>query len=129
MIAIFGEAEIGSFKSLITLNSIPELTDKLGRPTKKGIGIHMAIQAILYDREILYYRIPNEEEPSCKEYLHGLNLLGRSTFINPLVAIALPAVNHRDILYRAKHLCHHCKILFLPNERDLYNFISYENSQ
>ena len=74
LIALFGESEKGAFKTPLLVRQLPQLVDLLGNAPPDTEGLFFAVQAILYNRDILFFRVA-EEGFSRSDYLHGLNLL------------------------------------------------------
>ena len=73
-VVIFGQAQKGKFFSLMFFNSISKLALDLGHPPEETAGIFFAIQALLYNRDVYFFRV-NEEGFSNKDYLYGFRLL------------------------------------------------------
>lgn len=122
-IVIFGESKEGEFQKLIFLNTLPDLANKIGEPTETGTGVHMAIQAMLFNHDILFYKV-TEEGFSTNDYLAGLKLLEKDTLSSSLAAIALPGVGTSEILNAASSLCALHKSLLIITEKDLYDFMT-----
>ncbi len=119
-IAIFGESKEGPLKTLLLLRSLPNIVEIIGNPTETGLGVHMAIQAMLFGREVLFYRI--EEEGFQREnYAFGCKLLETHPRKDDLAAIALPGVGDSTILSLAQKIIPSGTILLLT-EKDLYDF-------
>jgi len=122
-IAIFGESERGSLEKLSYLNSLPSLVENLGQATENGRGVHMAIQAIMYQRDLIFFKV-SEEGFNLEEYLAGFHLLeSKSSDLN-LAAIALPGVGDRNIIDRALTICEIQKSFLIIKEQDLYDFMT-----
>lgn len=60
IVALFGEAEKGAFKKPHILNKLPQLYDLLGNPPQESEGLFFAVQALLYNREIIFFRVADE---------------------------------------------------------------------
>ena len=121
-IAIFGETEANIPKTLLLIESLPELVDKLGSPTEDGAAIHMAVQILLYERPIFFYQV-SEEGINVEEYRHGFMLLQKQK--PPAMAgLALPGVSSNAILDPGVKVAKRHKALIIINEQDLYDFIT-----
>ncbi len=123
MIALFGESEKGAFKTPHRLTQLPELMDLLGNPPTDSEGLFFAIQAILYNRDILFFRVA-EEGFSRLDYVQGLKQL-EDREKNPKVhALCLPGVGDPEILSISEEICHLHKSFLITNQKDLYDFLT-----
>ena len=86
-VIIFGEAEKGDFGTLIPIDTLPQLASRLGNPSEGALGIHLAIGAMMFNKNTIYYRV-EEEGVGTKGYLHGLSLLLKGGSIPRLTALA-----------------------------------------
>jgi hypothetical protein len=120
-IAIFGESKEGPLHTFIHLRSLPHIVESFGNPTETGLGIHLAIQALLFQREVLFYRL--EEEGFQKDtYELGCHLLEKHPKKEELTAIALPGVGDTLILSFAQKVAAPIGALLLITAKDLYDF-------
>lgn len=122
-IALFGEAEKGAFKTPHVLQKLPQLVDFLGNPPGMSEGIFFAVQAILYNRELIYFRVA-EEGFSRLDYFSGLKYLEDRDKTKTISAICLPGVGDPEILDASKKVCHIHKSLLITNQKDLYDFLT-----
>ncbi len=125
-VIIFGESKEGKAQNLFFINSLPNLAVGLGEPTATGVGIHMAIQALLLKKEVLFYKV-TEEGFNADQYLFGFKLLEKESQNLSIAAIALPGVGSSEILDIAKNQCELHKTLLILNESDLYDFMTQRN--
>lgn len=119
-IAIFGQSEKALPWSLSEIRSLPELIDKVGHPPADSCGLIIAIQSLMYEKEVLYYCVA-EEGLDPEDYQRGLtDLLSRPKHYN-LEAIALPGVSDPLILEEAKKVAkvHPCSLII--GEKDLFD--------
>lgn len=123
VIALFGEAEKGAFKMPHQLNQLPQLVDLLGNPPKESEGLFFAIQAILYNRDIIFFRVA-EEGFSHIDYMSGIKYLQDKEKVKRINALCLPGVGDPEILSASIHLCHLHKSLLITNQKDLYDFLT-----
>lgn len=122
-IALFGEAEKGAFKVPHVLCKLPQLVDLLGNPPAESEGLFFAIQAILYNRELIFFRVA-EEGFSRIDYLNGLKLLSDREKVKNLNALCLPGVGDPEILAATEGVCHLHKSFLITNQKDLYDFLT-----
>ncbi len=126
-ILIFGESQKGELQKFLFLKTLPDLAEALGEPTETGLGIHMAIQAMLFNQSVLFYKV-KEEGFNIDHYLMGFKLLEKEFTSILLTAIALPGASSPPILEIADSLCKLHKSLILFNEKDLYDFMTRSSS-
>ncbi len=122
-IALFGEAEKGAFQVPHILRKLPQLVDLLGNPPEESEGLFFAIQAILYNRELIYFRV-TEEGFSRSDYFMGLRYLEDREKIKQVNAICLPGVGDPEILSASESVCQIHKSFLITNQKDLYDFLT-----
>ncbi|MBU6383477.1 MAG: hypothetical protein KGQ49_06755 [Verrucomicrobia bacterium] len=123
VVALFGEAEKGAFKTPHMLHQLPQLVDVLGNPPGDSEGLFFAVQSILYNREILFFRVA-EEGFSRIDYMSGLKYLGDREKVKKMHALCLPGVGDPEILAASESVCHVHKGLLITNQKDLYDFLT-----
>ncbi len=123
VIALFGEAEKGAFKTPHHLHHLPQLVDLLGNPPTDSEGLFFAIQAILYNRDILFFRVA-EEGFSRIDYIAGLKYLENRTQVKKVHALCLPGVGDPAILNASEGVCHLHRSFLITNQKDLYDFLT-----
>jgi hypothetical protein len=123
IVAIFGEAEKGAFKTPHILQQLPELMDLLGNPPEESQGLFFAIQTILYGRDLIYFRV-SEEGFSEPDYFYGLKLLQNKETTKPITALCMPGVGSPEILASTEGVCHLHKSLLITSQKDLYDFLT-----
>lgn len=122
-VALFGEAEKGDFRTAHYCRDLNELERLLGHPPPESHGLYFAIQALLFNRVLIYFRVP--EEGFCRDEYHlGLKMLRDHEMDARLAAIGLPGVGDSEIIAASHPLCerHHSLLLF--TESDLYDFLT-----
>lgn len=119
-IALFGEAERGQFQKAYVLRELPQLVDVLGNPPPESQGIHFAVQALLYRRELIFFRV-EEEGFSAEDYFFGLKHLES---VKKLNALCMPGVGMLEIMEASKSLCEKHKSLLLTSQKDLYDYLT-----
>ncbi len=123
VVALFGEAEKGSFSTPHFCRTLPQLAETLGEPPEASEGLFFAIQALLYERSIIYFRV-QEEGLSVQDYLQGLKYLSDPEKIKDLHALCLPGVGHATILEATQLVCSLHHSLVLVTQRDLYDYLT-----
>ena len=120
-IALFGEAEKGAYHTPHLLSKLPQLVDLLGNPPNESEGLFFAVQAILYNRDLIYFRVA-EEGFSHVDYFCGLKYLANQK--QKLHALCLPGVGDPEILAATQNICHLCKSTLITNQKDLYDYLT-----
>ncbi len=123
IIALFGEAEKGAFKTPHVLRKLPQLVDLLGNPPGDSEGLFFAVQAILYNRDLIFFRVA-EEGFSQLDYFHGLKYLEDREKVKQIHAVCLPGVGDPEILAASESVCQIHKSLLITNQKDLYDFLT-----
>ncbi len=123
IVALFGEAEKGAFKTPHVFRKLPQLVDSLGNPPEESEGLFFAVQAILYNREIIYFRVA-EEGFSRLDYFSGLKLLETKEKVKKVNALCLPGVGDPEILAASVEVCHVHNSFLITNQKDLYDFLT-----
>ena len=123
IIATFGEAEKGQFHKPYYCDSLPQLVDLFGNPPKESQGLFFAIQVLMYDWDLIFFRV-EEEGFSEKDYLSGFAHLSNRVLAPHLDALCLPGVGDPKIIDAAEPLysLHHS--LLITTERDLFDYLA-----
>ncbi len=122
-IAVFGEAERGNFQTAFFCQNLEQLESNFGNPPKNSVGLHFAIQTLLFDRNLIFFRV-KEEGFSTSDYLHGLHQLETQYLFSSLKAIGMPGVGNRQILGASEAICEAHKSLLITSEADLYDYLT-----
>lgn len=120
---LFGEAEKGEFCTPHLCKSLPQLEEIFGNPPKDSLGIFYAIQALLYERELIFFRV-KEEGYSLHDYMKGIQILQNQNLLSPVSAICLPGVGDFEIIEPISSLCAQFKSLLIMNEKDMYDYLT-----
>ena len=72
--ALFGETEKGQFKKPYCCCSLEQLIDYFGHPPLDTHGIELAVQALLFKYELIFFRV-EQEGYSIDDYLFGIKYL------------------------------------------------------
>jgi len=122
-IAMFGEAERGRFHCAYFLDNLPQLVDNLGNPPPDSQGLHFAVQTLMYNRPLIFFRV-EEEGYSRKDYLKGLQLLKSEKLMPHIAALCLPGVGDRQLIDRVLDLCKTNSSILILSEPDLYDYLT-----
>ena len=123
-IALFGEAERGSFEQGLICNQVADLLDCFGHPPPESLGLHYAVQALLYQYPIIFFRV-EQEGFSKKDYFNGIKILSTSPLIESVHAICTPGVGDHTIIDALISLCYEHHQILIFNERDFLDYLSY----
>ena len=124
-IALFGEAEKGTFHQPCLCRSLEELVDRLGHPPEESQGLILAIQTLLFEQEVLFFRV-HQEGFSAEDYLSGLHFIESKA--PTLEAVAVPGVGDPAIIDRTSQICNLHQSFLILTEKDLYDYITSFNS-
>jgi hypothetical protein len=122
-IALFGEAEKGQFHTPYVLNHLPQLIDLLGNPPEESSGLFFAVQALLYDREVIYFRV-QEEGFNKTDYMLGFKYLETQEKTKRIHALCLPGVGDHEILGAADISRTIHKTHLIMTQKDLYDYLT-----
>ena len=122
-IALFGEAEKGAFHTPHFVQELPELVDRLGEPPQESEGLYFAIQALLFQRELIFFRV-KEEGFSYPDYFQGFKCLSDKEQIETLSAICLPGVGDLELIHASFPICELHRSLLITTQKDLYDFLT-----
>ena len=122
-IALFGESERGEYCVPYSCTNIEQLLDYVGNPPPETRGIYYAIQAISYNRGLVFLRV-REEGFGFQDYLAGLTELRKRTDELKISAICLPGVGDMGILGAVAPLCAIYHSVLITNESDLYDYLT-----
>ncbi len=123
IVALFGEAEKGEYSVPYYLRSVEELADRLGQPPADSRGLYLAVQALLFDRQLFFIRV-EEEGYSTNDYLRGFDRL-RQQGLSRLAALCLPGVGCKEIIGASSRLGLIDQCLLLISESDLYDYLTF----
>lgn len=126
LIALFGEAQKGSFNQLFHIKSLEELSDTFGEPTEDSVAINFAVRTLLSSQELIFLRV-KEEGFSFKDYINGIQLLDVATSNLNLSAIFLPGIGDYQIIDATFKLCEKRGSIFISTPQDLYDYLTFRN--
>ena len=122
-VALFGEGEKGAMGAPLKISTLTVLNDTLGHPPHESRGIFFAIQFLMYQQEVIFFRV-KEEGFSTKDYLQGMHHLQKKDEISQLSALCLPGVGDGRILDAAHPIIQVHGALIVTTERDLYDYLT-----
>jgi hypothetical protein len=122
-IALFGEAERGEFHTAYFFQSLVDLAEYVGHPPEDSMGLHYAVQALMYRHQLIFFRV-QEEGYSLPDYQHGLELLGNQALIPSLDAVCMPGVGDPGIIDTSAELCLSHRGILITTEADLYDYLT-----
>ena len=124
IIALFGESERGDYKKAHFCQSLIDLANKLGEPpSQESQGLEFAIQALLFQRDVIYFRV-HEEGFSTHDYIQGFNFLEDRKLTPQISAICLPGVGSPEIIEATEPLLALHKGFLIVTEKDLYDYLT-----
>lgn len=123
VVALFGEAQKGDFHTAYHCRNLEQLVDYLGHPPPYSRGIHLAIQSLLYHRDLVFIRV-REEGYSFQDYYKGLRLLANGSVVRNLAALAIPGVGDAGLLEATTAICAIYSSILITNEEDLYDYLT-----
>lgn len=127
-VVVFGEAQKGEFSTGYFCKTLWELERYLGHPPEDSRGLFFAIQALLFNRSILFFRV-KEEGFSQQDYLMGAHLLESQPLqtkneMPQIAAIGLPGVGDEEIIQVMTPLCFLYHSILLTTESDIFDYVS-----
>jgi hypothetical protein len=127
VVVLFGEAERGRLQTPYFCSSLQQLFEYLGEPPEETVGLYFAVQALLFNQPLLYFRV-EEEGQSLEDYKAGielLRLLPPSTML--LRALFLPKVGSEPLISECISLCKTKHSLLLVTEPDFYDYLTHSS--
>lgn len=122
-VALFGEAEKGDYRKPCLCQTVDQLLELFGNPPLHSRGIFYAIQILLYQHALLFFRV-REEGFSQDDYLQGLYLLQKQPYLAGIDALCLPGVGDREIMAALDPICDLYHSLLITNESDFYDYLT-----
>lgn len=122
-IAMFGEAERGEFQTAYYCQTLEQLDEFFGNPPPNSKGLFYAVQALLFKRNLIFFRVL-EEGFSIQDYLAGVRLLEQQHLIRQLDAICIPGVGDPQVIHALQPLCEQFHSILISNEADFYDYLT-----
>ena len=98
----------------------------LGHPPAESQGISYAVQALLYKKELIFFRV-KEEGFSSQDYMRGLKILKKKA-TSSLTAICMPGVGDATIIDSSQTVCQIHKSFLIITEKDLYDYLTTQRA-
>lgn len=121
-IAFFGESEKGRFHYPYYCYSLHQMVETLGNSPEESLGLTFAIQALMYEREIIYFRV-SEEGFSIHDYMKGFEILKDINKTKKLSAVCLPRVGDNKIIDSVEPISKLHKSLIITTQKDLFDYL------
>ena len=122
VIALLGESEMGRFHYPYFCNSLTQLATTLGNPPEDSRGLDFAVQAIMYERDVIYFRV-EEEGNSLEQYMKSIEILKDKNRVKKVNAICIPKVGDREIISNLDLICKMHKSIIIMSEKDLFDYL------
>ncbi|MCH9614467.1 MAG: hypothetical protein SP1CHLAM54_15730 [Chlamydiia bacterium] len=122
-LALFGASEKGQFGTPLPCQNITELSDQVGNPVDESRAIELSVQALLYERALIFVRV-HEEGFSVEDYLLGFKEILKDETIQELTALALPGVGDETILDASNSITQTFGSLLIVQENDLFDYVT-----
>lgn len=123
-LALFGETEKGEYHKPYFCRSLEQLLQYFGNPPETAVGLYFAIQTILYQRNLIFFRV-EEEGYSTDDYLIGIDLLKKKELLLPkMSAIYMPGVGEKRIIDAVKPIIESHKSFLIVNQKDFYDYLT-----
>jgi len=119
-VALFGMSEKGRFNYPYTCQTLAELADTFGNPPEDSLGLIFAIQAIMYEREVIFFRV-QEEGFLEEDYIKGFEYLKDK--VKSLDAICIPKVGNPIIIDKLDPICKKFNSIIITTEKDLFDYL------
>lgn len=123
-IVLFGEAEKGEYRTAYFCQTLAQLDEYFGNPPPESRGLYYAVQAILFERNLIFFRVP-EEGYSKNDYLLGLKLLEQQQIIPQVDAICTPGVGDQQIINAILPICALYHSILITTESDFYDYLTF----
>lgn len=122
-IVLFGEAERGEYKTAYYCESLDQLDEYFGNPPLQSKGLYYAVQALLFRRHLVFFRVP-EEGFSQEDYLFGVKLLEEQKLIAKLDAICVPGLGDPQVLNALQPVLKLYHSILITTESDFYDYLT-----
>jgi hypothetical protein len=126
-IALFGEAEKGEFRTAYFCQNLEQLDEFFGNPPPNSKGLYYAVQALLFKRNLIFFRVM-EEGFSLQDYLTGVRLLEHQELIPKLDAICIPGVGDPEVINALQPVFQQYHSILISNEADFYDYLTSTKS-
>jgi len=121
-VVCFGQTEKGQYHRPYFCNNLFDLSDIFGNPPEDSLGLFFAIQALMYERQVIFFRV-EEEGFSDIDYVKGFEILKNPNEIKKISSICLPNVGDHKIIDRTDILCKIHRCLIITTQKDLFDYL------
>lgn len=123
LVAVFGQASRGAFHQPICPRSLTELNALLGMPPAGSAGLNLAVQTLLFDNELVFFRV-EEEGFSHADYWKGSRILLEWAQANrKIAALGLPGCGDKEIIAAVNPILALQHAVLILGEADLYDYL------
>jgi len=122
-VAVFGESERGDYCRPYCCRNMNQLYEIFGQPVPETAGIHFAVQVLMHDFALIFYRV-REEGHSFQDYFEGLWQLEIHSDESELSAIGLPGVGNGEVIESISSICATHHSILIISESDLYDYLT-----
>ena len=126
-VALIGEAEKGDYRIPYVCHTVPQLLDRLGQPPLHSRAIYCAIQALMYQCTLLFFRV-HEEGFNQDDYFSCVDHLKKRMIAPKITAICLPGVGDVEIIEAITPICLLYRSILIFSESDLYDYLTTHNT-
>jgi hypothetical protein len=123
LVFLFGEAEKGQLCRPTPCRSLLELADMFGNPPQESQGLFYAVQALLFNRRLIYFRI-EEEGFSIDDYKRGMHILRMREIQGRPSAICMPGVGDACLIDEMSEICFLFHCILITTEKDFYDYLT-----
>jgi hypothetical protein len=123
IVALFGQTDRGLFHTPYLCRSLTDLLTTFGNPPKDTQGLDFAIQAIMNEEDVIFFRV-SEEGFSQNDYLKSFEILKDPKRIKRVDAICMPKVGDRLLIDATIPICELHRSLLILSEKDLYDYLT-----
>ena len=123
IIALFGEAEKGTFHTGVLMSNLLELETTYGQPPEGTKGLLFAVQSLLYRYKLLFFRVEQEGFHS-EGYLRGFKRILESDFAPKILGLGVPGTSDQTIINALEPIMYRHRPVLILTEEDLYDLLS-----
>jgi len=123
LVVVFGQASRGAFHQPICPRSLNELNALLGPPPEGSLGLNLAVQTLLFNNELVFFRV-EEEGFSRADYWKGSRILLDWAHTNrKIAALGLPGCGDKEIIAAVHPILSLQRAVLILGEKDLYDYL------
>lgn len=122
IIALLGESEKGRLHYPYFCKNLIQLQNFLGNPPEESQGLDFAIQALMYERDVIYFRV-QEEGFNVKDYIKSFEIIKDKTKVKKLDAICIPGLSDKEIILKLARVCKSHSSIIITTQKDLFDYL------